>query len=73
MLFQELLSEERAEGRAEGKAEFILELLEELGPVPEKLLTQIQSETDVDRLSIWHKAAARAETMEQFMKIIEEQ
>lgn len=68
MLFEELLSEERAEGRAEGKAEFILELLEELGPVPAELSARIMSEKDEKKLSVWNKTAARVESVEQFMK-----
>ena len=33
-----------AEGRVEGKAESIIELLEELGPVPEELRKKIMKE-----------------------------
>ena len=37
MQFREMLDEEKAEGRAEGKAEDIIDLLSDLGIVPEKL------------------------------------
>ena len=41
-----------------GKAQSILELLEENGPVSEKTRNMILSETDMERLSVWLKAAA---------------
>ena len=70
----------RAEGRAEGKAEGealgdlkrsrqdILELLEELGSVPEDIRACISSETDTDTLRTWLKAAARADSLDAFRK-----
>lgn len=56
----------KEEGRAEGKAEFILELLEDIGTVPEDVRTRILKEKNTDILSQWHRAAARAESAEQF-------
>ena len=58
----------KAEGRAEGKAEAILELLEELGAVPEKLQKEILSQKDMDTLRIWHKAAAKATSLEEWAR-----
>lgn len=58
--------EEREEGKAEGKAEDILDLLEELGPVPEVLRERIFAQKDLDVLKKWHKLAARAKTLEEF-------
>ena len=55
-----------AEGRAEGKAESILELLEDTGPVTADVKEQIMQEKDPERLRMWLKAAARAESVEQF-------
>ena len=57
---------ERLEGKAEGKAEAVLELLEDLGRIPEELRNEIMAETDLDRLKIWHKLAARCGTIEEF-------
>ena len=68
----ELLGEARgvargkAEGRAEGKADAILELLDELGEVPEELRIHIYSETDLSRLTRWVKLAARSGSVEEF-------
>ena len=56
----------RAEGKTEGKAESILELLEEIGPVTADVKERIMREKDPERLRMWLKAAARAESVEQF-------
>ncbi len=56
----------RAEGRAEGKAEDILELLEDIGNVSDELKERIMKEKNLEILRKWHKAAARAENLEQF-------
>ena len=58
----------KAEGIALGKAEDILQLLEDLGEVPEPLKKRIQEETDLQVLSRWLKAAAKAETITEFKK-----
>lgn len=75
MLFEELLrnerSEGRKEGRAEGKADAIAELLEALGSLPEALKTQLEGEKDLNTLSAWLKMAAKAESIDQFMKEIQ--
>ena len=59
---------ERLEGKAEGKAEFVLELLEELGTVPDDLRKEILAERDLEKLSAWHKLAARCGTIEEFCR-----
>ena len=66
MLFEEMLREERAEGKAEGKAESILELFEDES-VPENLKERILNEKDLSILKRWHKLAARAASIEEFM------
>ena len=48
----------------------ILELLEENGPVSEKTRNMILSETDMERLSVWLKAAARSGSEEDFLSRI---
>lgn len=57
-----------AEGKAEGKAEDILELLRELGVVPDEIQEKILSTSELDLLKKWLKMAARSETIEQFME-----
>lgn len=68
MILEEMLRDERAEGRAEGKAESVLELLEEIGSVPEELRERILGSTDLQILNRWLKQAAKAESIEQFIK-----
>lgn len=78
MLFEELLQDERNEAKAEGKAEGkveakvedVLELLEDLGPVPEELVIRISSERNFDILKKYHKLAARAKSVEDFLETI---
>lgn len=60
----------REEGRAEGKAEDILELLGELGEIPDVLQECIQKETDLQVLSRWLKCAAKAESISEFEKLM---
>lgn len=72
MILEEMLRDERAEGRAEGKAEgmaeAVLELLEDIGSIPNDLKEKILSSSDLELLRRWHKLAAKAESIEQFIK-----
>lgn len=68
MLHGLLLRDERMLGKAEGKAEFVLELLAEYGEIPESVRGKILQETDLEKLARWHKLAAKAESIEQFVE-----
>lgn len=74
MILEEMLQEERAEGMAEGIAKgqalSVLEILEDLGSVPEELENRIKSEQDPEILKEWLRKAVRAETVEQFSEEI---
>ena len=74
MLLEELLKEEREngriEGKAEGKAESILELLSDLGEVPEELRKKILGEKDLDILKSYLKKASASKTIEEFQKLV---
>lgn len=70
MLLEELLKDERAEGKAEGRAESVLELLEELGEIPEGLADRIMEETDLSVLKFFLKKAAHADSLENFIREI---
>ena len=76
MLLEELLKEEREngriEGKAEGKAESILELLSDLGEVPEELRKKILGEKDLDILKSYLKKASASKTIEEFQKLIDQ-
>ena len=71
MLLEELLKTERNEGKAEGKMEGILDLLEDLGEVPDDLRVMIEEETSLSKLRSWLKAAAKAESIHQFMEQVQ--
>ena len=64
--FERLLNSEKAEGKAEGKAEDIVELLEEVGELPDALKNLIMGQNDIEVLRRWVKAAARAGSIEDF-------
>ena len=68
MLFEELLRNERKEGKIEGKIEYILELLDDMGTLPEGLREKIETESDAATLNAWFKIAVKAESVEQFVK-----
>jgi len=59
-------------GLAQGKAESILELLEDLGDIPEELRLKITTQKDLDILKRWLKLAAKASSVEEFMEIFGE-
>ena len=84
MMLEELLKEERekgriegkaegkVEGKVEGKAESILELLSDLGEVPEELRKKILGEKDLDILKSYLKKASASKTIEEFQKLIDQ-
>ena len=58
--------EGRMEGRIEGKREAVLELLEDLGEIPEGLEQKIREQKDLNILKKWHKLAASVSEIEMF-------
>ena len=56
----------REEGRLEGMMEATLEILEELGQVPQRIVELINSQDNIDVLSRWLKSAARAGSIAEF-------
>ncbi len=57
-----------AKGKTEGRIEAILELLEELGSIPENLMQTISSQQDISTLNRWHKLSAKVSTIDEFME-----
>lgn len=55
-------------GRKEMLQEIILETLSELGGVSEELKMRIQMEEDINVLMQWSKSAARADSVDEFLK-----
>lgn len=62
------LEDGKALGKAEGKAESVLLLLGELGEIPESIALQIKGENREEVLTKWLMAAARAETVDEFIE-----
>ena len=62
------LREGKIVGLCEGKAYGILDVLSEHSAVPEDVSKRILSETDLSVLTGWLKLAAKAETLEDFVK-----
>lgn len=56
----------RNEGKIEGRIEAVLELLEELGTVPARVVEQIKAQDNPGILSRWLKAASRAASIAEF-------
>ena len=67
-------NEDKAEGwkdgRAKGKAEAVIELLEDLGDLSDSLKACIMEQTDLELLKKWHKAAAKAKSIEEFEQAV---
>ena len=72
MIFEEMLREEKQEGRLETKREDILELLEDLGTIPDELRDRITGIENLEVLKVLHKIAARADSFHTFEKKMEE-
>ena len=61
------IEEGREEGFSAVKADAILELLEDIGTIPEKIREKITGETDPETLKKCHKLAAKAESVDEFV------
>ena len=70
MLLEELIQDERREAKAEGKAEAVLDLLEDMGKVPENLRMMIANEQDPEVLKTYLRKAAAAQSIEEAGKLI---
>ena len=72
MILEELLKDEKQEGRMEGRLEAtrenILELLEELGPVPDQLRDRLEELEELGDLRALLKLAAKADSLDVFEK-----
>lgn len=67
---EEMIRDGERRGRAIGKAEGIIELLRELGTVPDELEKTIIGEKNIEVLREWLKKAARAKSVAQFQEEI---
>ena len=65
--YEDGLSDGLERGISQGIIRSILELLEELGTVPENVREMIEKQNDVEKLSEWHKLAAKSESLNLFI------
>ena len=63
------LTEGREEGQRLGRKNALIDVLEDLGPIPEELMCRLDN-ADEETLKHWNKLAARAESMEEFLQQI---
>lgn len=59
--------EGQIEGKSEGKAECILDILSDLGKIPEELRNHIMQERNPDRVSRWFRASRSVRNIEEFI------
>ncbi|WP_373267139.1 3-isopropylmalate dehydrogenase [Hungatella hathewayi] len=67
-LFAEELEEQGKRGLERGKADSIIDLLSDLGPVPEAVLDLVYAQKDLGVLTSWLKLAAKSDSIESFQK-----
>lgn len=76
MLLEEIRKEEfnagKAEGLAEGRTKMILSFLSDIANIPDNLRQRISSIRSPEQLEILEKKAARANTLEDFIKELDE-
>ena len=71
MIFEEMLREEKQEGRIEATQEAVLELLEDLGELPNEIRDRIVRLENLEDLKALHKIAARADSLRVFEENME--
>ena len=69
-MLNKMLSDGEARGEARGRAKGILDLLGELGAVPEKLRERIMEEKNLEVLQVWFRQARHSETIGQFQEMM---
>ena len=65
------LEEGRAEGELSRSRQNVLDLLADLGEIPEDIQSLVYAEENTEILRNWLKAAAKAKNFEDFQKSIE--
>ncbi|MDE6014710.1 MAG: hypothetical protein K2H41_03260, partial [Acetatifactor sp.] len=68
---REGFDEGKTQGMTQGKIDYILDLLGDLGDIPSSLKERITTQEDETILRAWHKVAAKAESIEEFLAFIE--
>ncbi|MBD2843646.1 hypothetical protein IDH44_00465 [Paenibacillus sp. IB182496] len=58
------------QGIEQGKKEAALELMQDLGAVSDQVKLKILKETKADQLKYWLKLAAKAQSMDEFVRLM---
>lgn len=66
-MLKEVYEDGESKGKIKGKAEAILELLDDLGDIPEELTDSILELEDLHMIGLLLKAAKKADSLEQFV------
>lgn len=66
-MLEEVYEDGESKGKIKGKAEAILELLDDLGDIPEELADSIMELEDMHLIGLILKAAKKADSLEQFI------
>ncbi|MCR5249097.1 MAG: hypothetical protein K6E50_00670 [Lachnospiraceae bacterium] len=72
MTLGERFDHEREEGRLGDRVEAIIELLEDIGEIPDDLRKQLNEIRDMELLKVLLKKAARAQSIADFKRELEE-
>lgn len=71
MKFDEIMYYAKRDGKIEARVQSILELLEDYGEIPEEVRQRLEGETNLGVLKEWHKIAARAQSIQEFVDKID--
>jgi len=71
MTMEELVQDRERKSHREGVTQAVLDLLSDIGQVPEELEAQIKSEKNTDILRSWVKLAAKSDSIEEFISKIQ--
>lgn len=66
-MLNEIYEDGESKGKIKGKAEAILDLLDDLGDIPEELANSIMELEDLHMIELLLKAAKKADSLEQFV------
>lgn len=76
MKYEDIIYYERRDAAEEAtlhtQVRCICELLEEYGTIPQSLTERLENEKDTETLAKWHKQAAKAHSIEEFIQKMDE-
>lgn len=67
MKFDEIMYYAKKDGQIEARVQDIMDLLEDYGEMPGEVRKRLEEETNLNVLKSWHKIAAKAQSMQEFV------